>query len=278
MSETTLIEEEENNEPTPYQNNYRKNLAIDDDEAESLDLGDVQGASKDTSGLVENKEQEHDWKKRYSDLKRYHDTKQNEWKQQQELSEAKLVAQQRVPNELPKTPEELASFKEEYPEIFSVMQSVSQLEANSRVNELETHIEHLKENELKAKEQVAEQELLIRHPDFMELKDTQEFMDWLSVQPENISDGLYKNKSDVDWASRVLDLYKLETDHSRSKPKSRKKQDAAVAVTKTRTTPANQLSDDKKIWTTSEISKLKPHEFEALEKEIDRASREGRII
>jgi hypothetical protein len=103
-------------------------------------------------------------------------------------------------------------------------------------------------------------------------------MDWLSVQPENISDGLYKNKSDVDWASRVIDLYKLETDHSRSKPKSRKRQDAAAAVTKTRTTTANQISDDKKIWTTSEISKLKPHEFESLEKELDKASREGRII
>lgn len=278
MSETTLIEEEENNEPTPYQNNYRKDLAIDDDEAESLDLGDVQGASKNTSGLVENKEQEHDWKKRYSDLKRYHDTKQNEWKQQQELAEAKLAAQQSVPNELPKTPEELESFKHEYPEIFSVMQSVSQLEASSRVNELEKHIEHLKENELKAQEQVAEQELLVRHPDFMELKDTQEFMDWLSVQPENISDGLYKNKSNVDWASRVIDLYKLETDHSRSKPKSRKKQDASAAVTKTRTATGNQISNDKKIWTSSEISKLKPHEFEKLEKEIDKASREGRII
>jgi len=70
----------------------------------------------------------------------------------------------------------------------------------------------------------------------------------------------------------------LETDHSKSKPKSRKKQDAAAAVTKTRTSPANQVSDDKKIWTSSEISKLKPHEFERLEKEIDLASREGRII
>ena len=277
MSETTLIEEGEDNEPTPYQNTYRKDLAVDD-ETESLDLDEVQGASKATSGLMENREQEHDWKKRYSDLKRYHDTKQNEWKQQQELSEAKLVAQQRVPNELPKTPEELESFREEYPEIFSVMQSVSHLEADARVQELERHIEHLNENELKAKEQVSEQELLIRHPDFVELKETQEFMDWLSVQPENISDGLYKNKSDVDWASRVIDLYKLETDHSRSKPKSRKKQDAAAAVTKTRTSPANQVSDDKKIWTSSEISKLKPHEFERLEKEIDKASREGRII
>ena len=277
MSETTLIEEEEHDEATPYQNAYRKDLAIDDD-TESLDLGEVRGASKDTSGLVENKEQGHDWKKRYSDLKRYHDTKQNEWKQNAELREAQFEAQSHVPNDLPKTAEELESFKTEYPEIFSVMQSVSHLETNSRVLELEKHIEHLNENELKAREQVSEQQLLIRHPDFVELKETEEFTDWLSVQPENISDGLYKNKSDVDWASRVIDLYKLETGHSQSKPKSRTRQDAAAAVTKTRSTPANQVSDNKRIWTSSEISKLKPHEFEALEKELDLASRQGRII
>tara|TARA_R110002110_G_scaffold3649_1_gene18682 strand:- start:205 stop:1038 length:834 start_codon:yes stop_codon:yes gene_type:complete len=277
MSETTLIDEE-NTEATPYQNAYRKDLAIDDDETESLDLDEVQGASKATSSLIQNEEQEHDWKKRYSDLKRYHDTKQNEWKQEQQLSEAKFAAQQRVPTELPKTQEELETFRDEYPEIFSVMQSVSQLEANSRVSELETQIEYLQENEEKAKEQVAEQELLVRHPDFFELKESQEFLDWLILQPENISDGLYKNKKDVSWASRVVDLYKLETGHSQSKPKSSKRQDAAAAVTKTRSTPANQVSDNKRIWTSSEISKLKPHEFEALEKELDLASKQGRII
>jgi hypothetical protein len=277
MSETTLIDKE-NTEATPYQNAYRKDLAIDDDETESLDLDEVQGASKATSSLIQNEEQEHDWKKRYSDLKRYHDTKQNEWKQEQQLSEAKFAAQQRVPAELPKTQEELETFRDEYPEIFSVMQSVSQLEANSRVSELETQIEYLQENEEKVKEQVAEQELLVRHPDFFELKESQEFLDWLILQPENISDGLYKNKKDVSWASRVVDLYKLETGHSQSKPKSRTRQDAAAAVTKTRSTPANQVSDNKRIWTSSEISKLKPHEFEALEKELDLASRQGRII
>ena len=276
MSDTTLTEQEDN-EPTPYQNAYRKDLAVDD-ESESLDLDAVQGASKATSGLVENKEQEHDWKKRYSDLKRYHDSKQNEWKQQQELTEAQLAAQQRVPTQLPKTAEELESFREEYPEIFGVMQSVSQLEASSRVNELEKHIEHLQENEQRAKEQVSEQELLIRHPDFFDLRETDEFKEWLSIQPENISDGLYKNKSNVDWASRVLDLYKLETNHSQSKPKPRQKQNAAAAITKTRTVSPSSVSDDKKIWTSSEIAKLKPHQFEKFEKEIERASREGRII
>ena len=33
----------------------------------------------------------------------------------------------------------------------------------------------------------------------------------------------------------------------------------------------------KKIWTTTEIAKLKPHQFEKHEKEIDLARLEGRI-
>jgi len=276
MSETTLINKEDT-EVTPYQNAYRKDLAIDDDEAESLDLADVQGVNKDTSSLIQNEEQEHDWKKRYSDLKRYHDTKQNEWKQEQQLAEAKFAAQQRVPAELPKTQEELETFRDEYPEIFSVMQSVSQLEAGSRVNELEKQIEYLQENESKAREQVAEQELLVKHPDFFELKENQEFLDWLILQPENISDGLYKNKKDVAWASRVVDLYKLETNHSQKQPESKSRQNAAEAVTKTRTLSSDNMSQEKKIWTVEEISRLKPHEFEQLESEIDAAKREGRI-
>jgi len=276
MSETTLINKEDT-EVTPYQNAYRKDLAIDDDEAESLDLADVQGVNKDTSSLIQNEEQEHDWKKRYSDLKRYHDTKQNEWKQEQQLAEAKFEAQQRVPAELPKTQEELETFRDEYPEIFSVMQSVSQLEAGSRVNELEKQIEYLQENESKAREQVAEQELLVKHPDFFELKESQEFLDWLILQPENISDGLYKNKKDVAWASRVVDLYKLETNRSQKQPKSKGRQNAAEAVTKTRTLSSDNMSQEKKIWTVEEISRLKPHEFEQLESEIDAAKREGRI-
>jgi|TARA_R110002167_G_scaffold44532_1_gene133889 hypothetical protein len=279
MSDTTVVEQEDT-EPTPYQNSYRRDIAVDDDTTEPLDLDAVIGANRNTStGHVDKAEQDHDWQKRYSDLKRYHDTKQNEWKQNTELLEAQYEAQKRVPTELPKTPEELESFRTEYPEIFSVMQSVSQLEAGSRVSELETQIEHLRENEQIARETVSEQELLIRHPDFMEMKETDSFKEWLSVQPENISDGLYKNKSDVDWAARVVDLYKLDTGHSQGEPKQRRtRNDAAAAVTKTRTSSARNVSDNKKVWTNLEISRLKSHEFEKFEKEIEAANREGRVV
>jgi hypothetical protein len=279
MSDTNLIEQEDE-EPTPYRNSYQKDLEVYDDESEPLDLGTVDGASKTTSeGHMEKKEQDHDWKKRYSDLKRYHDTKQNEWRQNTELLEAQFESKRLVPAGLPKTAEELELFKEEYPEIFSVMQSVSQLEAGSRVSELEKQIDHLRENEQLVRESVSEQELLVLHPDFVELKEGDSFKEWLSVQPENISDGLYKNKSDVNWAARVIDLYKLETNHSQDKPKSvRTRKNAAEAVTRTRTTSAMNVSDNKRVWTSLEISKLKPHEFEKLEKELEAANREGRIV
>jgi len=53
---------------------------------------------------------------------------------------------------------------------------------------------------------------------------------------------------------------------------------AAIAVTKTKKAISVADTDDMKIWTNAEISKLKPHEFEHFEKEIVKAAKEGRII
>jgi hypothetical protein len=49
-------------------------------------------------------------------------------------------------------------------------------------------------------------------------------------------------------------------------------------VTKTERASASSGEGEKKIWTSTEIARLKPHEFESLEKELDKANREGRII
>ena len=117
------------------------------------------------------------------------------------------------------------------------------------------------------------------HTDFLQLKENSDFLEWLQNQPSNISDGIYKNRTDAKWAARVIDLYKLETNQSkRGRPKKDARTLAAEQVNKTTSSAPKGEGDGKKIWTTSEISKLKPNEFERLEKEIDVASREGRII
>jgi hypothetical protein len=64
------------------------------------------------------------------------------------------------------------------------------------------------------------------------------------------------------------------------KKKKRSNSNAAAAetVTKTRTREVNSNGDgDQRTWKASEIGRLKPHEFEAMEAEIDKAKAEGRI-
>ena len=273
-------EQKEELEPTPYQNEYRRTLLdSDEEEIEELNLSDLpeEANTQKNEGLI-SKKQEHDWQKRYSDLKSYHDRQRNEWQQEKELldAQAKLAEQTTSLASMPKTTEELEEFKQEYPDVYGVVETVSRLQAEERTAEIEKRIAALTEKEEEAKYKTAEQELLVLHPDFIQLKESSEFLDWLESQPETISNGIYKNRTDARWAARILDLYKMD---SNIQPKSKsKKADAAQAVSFTQKTAPATGSGDKKIWTNAEISKLKPHEFEHFEKEIVKASKEGRII
>jgi len=272
--------------PTPYENAYRRTLMDDDPSPETSDpeLLDIpNGDTQEVEGLVQAQDaKEHDWKKRYSDLKSYHDRKNNEWLQNQELTEAKLkLAEQKAsaPQNLPKSQEELEDFKKEYPDVYDVVETVSRLQADASVRDVEERIESLRKTEQEAQIRTAEKELLSVHPDFLEIKSDSEFLAWLEEQPKNISDGVYKNRTDSKWAARVLDLYKADKDIGQKK-RGRPRKDhveAAKAVTKTeRAVTTGEV--EKKIWTSSEIARLKPHEYESLEKELDKANREGRII
>ena len=273
-------EQKEELEPTPYQNEYRRTiLDSDEEETEELNLSDLpeEANTQKREGLV-SKKQEHDWQKRYSDLKSHHDRQRNEWQQEKELldAQAKLAVQTTSLASMPKTTEELEEFKQEYPDVYGVVETVSRLQAEERTAEIEKRIAALTKKEEEAKYKTAEQELLVLHPDFMQLKESSEFLNWLDSQPETISNGIYKNRTDARWAARILDLYKMD---SNVQPRSKsKKADAAEAISFTQKAVPATSSGDKKIWTNTEISKLKPHEFEKLESEIVKASREGRII
>ena len=62
--------------------------------------------------------------------------------------------------------------------------------------------------------------------------------------------------------------------HIQNKPKT--SPNAAEAVTRTKR-GSIATNDGKKIWSVSEIAKLKPQQFVQYEKEIDQARKEGRI-
>ena len=286
-------------EPTPYQNTYRRNLeepTFNEEEEQEFDdpLEATRQQLAQHEGLASSKkngEQTHDFKKRYDDLKRHYDTKLNEWKQEKELINAKISveAKKQSIRELPKTEEELHEFKEKYPDVYDVVETISTLQANERVKEIEEKLSDLRLKEQEAVVQTAGKQLLNIHPDFDVLKESDVFLSWLDEQPSNMSDGIYKNNTDVKWAARVIDLFKadnnIKTPKSYNKSKSPKRSQsspsnsAAQAVTRTNAKRSlDDFQNDKKIWSVQEISKLKSHEYEKVEKEIDRALKEGRVM
>ena len=270
-----------------YKNKYREEVDKDDDDIEeTVEAQDpteevaTQGA---TESFAEAKE-DHDYKKRYDDLKKHYDSKLNEFKSEREELASELRSIKARVQEMPrgttppKTMEELEEFKERYPDVFEVVETVAGVQTEAKVAKLREEIASVKEREKSLEKEKAYEELLRMHPDFGELKTEDNFIQWLDDQPEQISNGIYKNNTNSKWAGKIISLYKAEMGISTKKTTTKSsRNDAAATVTKTQPKEV-AVSDQKgKIWKMSDIAKLKSWEFEKFEKEIDQARVEGRI-
>lgn len=275
MTEDVLSKEPE--ELGPYRGRYREGVYAEETEAT---LEETQEASQDDEETIslktEIKTEEHDYKKRYDDLKKHYDSKLHEWREEREA----LVVEGQSQPQISEEDADLESFRESYPDVYNAVATLSAKKSSEEVQELRSEIERLTKREEHLKVKSAYQELLALHPDFAEIKKSDQFKEWIDKQPPSIADGITNNNDDVQWASRVLDLYKADTGSKQKRGRPRKDASrAAEAVTSTRTVNVSASSgNNKKVWTTSEIRKLKPHEFDKLEKEIDQANAEGRIV
>ena len=266
---------------TMYQNSYRKDLDKEVEDPRQA-VEDTVEATPQQTGFIGNNETQpnHDYKKRYDDLKSHYDRKQNENKQKLEELEAKARLAEKskamASYTPPKSDEDLEQFKKKYPDVYDVVETISQKQASKQVESLQEEVKTLRKREEDLVVQNAYRELVNAHPDFIELKDSQEFIDWLNTQPASISDGVTKNSKDSKWAIRVVDLYKADNGLSKSRPSSITS--AAQSVTKTKAKSVNVSGDtNKKIWKQSEIQKMSSRTYENFEKEIDIAFREGRV-
>jgi len=272
------------NNESLYRGKYRDEVYQDDDDETTVaeDPSEQEATPEKTESFAEPTEgSDTDYKKRYDDLKRHYDSKLEEWKQERkELAEAQQAGRDSglSTSELPKTPEDLEAFKAKYPDVYAIVETVSSMQADNRLKQLKEEVETLKGREKQVEVQSAYKELLVAHPDFVELKTNEKFLSWLDEQPASIADGIYKNNTDSKWAIRVIDLYKADTGVSSTKPKRGRDVDPAATVARSSAKDVvGEAQPDKKVWKASEIGKMKPWEFEKLEKELDSARADGRI-
>lgn len=270
------------NSETLYRGKYRDEVYEEDDQETSEVEAQQEEAEEQESNesFVETKQEtpsDHDYKKRYDDLKKHYDDKVRSFKEREKELESAMSQASQSNISLPKTAEELEKFKEEYPDVYGVVETIASMKASERSQTLQQEIETLREREKETQVQVAYRELTRNHPDFDEIKTDEKFLTWLQEQPESISDGIYKNNTDARWASRVLDLYKADQGISKKK-QSKSNEAAATAVRSPKAKDiSSEATGDKKIWKASQIAKMKPWEFEKHEAELDAARAEGRI-
>ena len=215
-----------------------------------------------------------DYKKRYDDLKKHYDNKLNEFKSR----EQELLGQVTPEYTAPKTPEELEEFKNQYPDVFEVVETVAHLQSESKTKVLEERLSQLQEREQQMTQRESEKRLMENHPDFDDIRNSDDFHTWAKEQPEAIQDWIYNNVDNPDLASRAIDLFKKDIGlNTPEKKKSSSKQTKSAAdMVSTKTTSVEPTQE--KIWSEKEIAAMSMAEFDKYESEISEAMQQGRII
>ncbi len=216
--------------------------------------------------------EEKTFKKRYSDLRRHQQKQSEEFKTKIEALESQLSEATRKEMKLPTSEEDLDAWVKKYPDIAAIVETIAIKKAKEQSADIQKKLQAIDEMKISATKEKAEAELLQMHPDFSDIRESDDFHEWAEEQPKWIQDALYENDNDARSAARAIDLYKMDTGYGKKKAN---KLEASKSVTST--SKREVETGDKKIWTLNEIAKMKPHEFLKNEKEIDLARAEGRI-
>ena len=244
----------------------------------SSDITQVDGVN--TEELETNKETPYkrpDYKKRYDDLKKHYDSKLNQFKsREQELIDE--ATKNRPTYKAPKSPEELERFKNEYPDVYDVVETVAHMQSETKAKVLEERLSKLQERENQLVRQSAEQRLMERHPDFEDIRNSDDFHGWAKEQHSSIQAWVYDNNDDADLASRALDLFKKDFNIDLPKAKSNSKQTRQSAADMVSTKTTSVEPNQQKVWSEREIAAMSVAEFDKFEKEISDAMQNGTIV
>ena len=221
--------------------------------------------------------EERNFKKRYGDLRRHVQEKEQEWKLKFEKLEMQLEKAARNELVLPKTEQDIEAWAAKYPDVAGIVEAIADRKAQERSSDIDKRLSEIEELRLSAKRQKAEAELMQMHPDFEQLRQDDAFHDWAEEQPKWVQDALYENAEDAKAVGRVIDLYKADKGINAKPNKSSSDKDAAASVrTKRNTTPIDDESGT--YFSESQVNKMSDDEFEKNLKAIQEAQKNKKFI
>jgi len=255
----------------PYSNDER--IKKEEEELEQL-IKEQNGEVGETEEEPASSE-EKTFKKRYGDLRRHTQEKEREFQKQLEELKSQLDTATRKEMQLPKSDEDLEAWAKEYPDVAAIIETIAAKKAQEQSKELEDKFKAVDEMQFNAKREKAEAELMRLHPDFDEIRDSDDFHEWADEQPKWVQEALYENDNDARSAARAIDLYKSDRNIT---TKKKSKGNAAEAVTSKNTRSKPQENEASSYLKESEVQRMSAQEYEKRSDEIMDAIRSGKFI
>jgi len=221
--------------------------------------------------------EERNFKKRYGDLRRHSQKKEEEFNAKIAALEAQVNKAAKQELVLPKTDEELEAWTKEYPDVAAIIETIADKKSKSAAKDIEDRMAELEELRINAQKEKAEAELVKIHPDFIEIRQDDTFHTWAEAQPKWVQDALYENVDDAKSVARVIDLYKIDKGITNKKRASLSEKAAASSV-KTKSAAAPEPDEAANMVRESEVAAMSIKEYEKRQEEILDAQRNGRFI
>ena len=221
--------------------------------------------------------EEKTFKKRYSDLRRHQQQQAEEFKKEIEALKKQLSQAAQKEMKLPKSDEDIEQWAADYPDVAAIVETIAMKKAREQSTALEERMKAIDELQSSASKEKAEAELMRIHPDFGEIRDSDEFHDWAEEQPKWVQDALYDNDNDARSAARAIDLYKADMGlNKKEKPKEDKAAAKSVSTKDSRSKP--QQDETSTYIKESEVQKMSAQEYEKHSDEIMEAIRSGKFV
>ena len=265
---------------------YKKDRSSEEAELQQLEeerrslLQEQKAEEEDKAETESLAPEEKTFKKRYGDLRRHSQQKEEQLKEQIRALETQLSTATKEAIQLPKSDEEISEWSQKYPDVAKIVESIATKKAQELDSTIEKRLELIAEREADANRKRAEAELLQLHPDFDDIRNDEEFHGWVQEQPTWVQQALYENENDARSAARAIDLYKVDRNIANKKESVQKADKAAAQAVSSRgqSTVADSKETQSNQWRESDVAKMRPQEFAKNEEAIMQAIQSGNFI
>ena len=221
--------------------------------------------------------EERTFKKRYGDLRRHSQEKEKEYQKKLQDLESQLATATKKEMKLPKSDEDIEAWAKEYPDVAKIVETIAIKKAREQSVEIEDRLKKIDEMNLSATKERAEVELLKIHPDFEDIRDSDDFHDWAEEQPQWVQNALYENEDDAKSAARAIDLYKSDRGMGK-KDTSKSSKNAAKAVSTKNKTSVPDATNQNSVMKESDVQRMSADEYEKNSDMIMEAIRSGNFL